>query len=196
MRVAVVNNGASVPEKILSLLGENPSTIFTYSEVSNIRSGDFDLVVLSGSSQFPITYNQEKLQDEIALIQESAIPILGICYGCELIAIAFGGTLKDMGRGGKEQDTVHIDVVKDSPMFQGRGDFLVYDAHRWVIDTIPDTIEVLARSAHGPEIIKHKTRPIYGFQFHPEKMVEETFGDELFSAFTKQEVIDRHHRSN
>ena len=189
MRVAVINNGTSEPQKLLDLLKEASCEVFNYPEAGTIDTSTFDLLVLSGSSQFPIVHHEEKLKEEIALIKKSSIPILGICYGCELIAYSFGGTLKDRGDGSQERNAVRVEVVEDDPIFKGRKDFEVYDAHRWVIDTLPPSIKILARSVHGPEMIRHTSRPIYGFQFHPEKMLDETYGDELFDAFLKQQVI-------
>lgn len=44
----------------------------------------------------------------------------------------------------------------------------VYESHRWGITDLPNELEELARSKDGIEIFRHKTRPVYGFQFHPE----------------------------
>ena len=62
----------------------------------------------------------------------------------------------------------------------GEGIVRVFESHRWVVDKLPETFDVLALSNDGPEIIKHKNLPLYGFQFHPENFVEESEGDELF----------------
>ncbi len=188
MRAAIINNGASSPDKILSLLDGASCEVVGYADIAKLCTDDFDVLVLSGSSQFPVVYNREKLKDEIALIQTSNIPVLGICYGCELIAVAFGGSLRDRGEGSQKRDSVEVEVVADNPLFLGRRQFEVYDAHRWAIDTVPPDLQILARSIHGPEVIRHRSRPIYGFQFHPEKMLEQTFGDELFRSFLKLEV--------
>ena len=188
MRVAVVNNATIEPKRILSLLKEDEVEVFDYSQSKNIFREKFDLLILSGSSQFPIEYNKDKLADEIELIQKSSTPILGICYGCELIAVAFGGTLADRGEGSQLRENVCVKTDIADSLFMGREEFLVYDAHRWSIDVVPESWSVLASSEHGPEVIKHKTRPVYGFQFHPEKMLDETFGDELFNSFLKIEI--------
>ena len=188
MRVAVVNNATIEPKRILSLLKEDEEEVFDYSQSKNIFREKFDLLILSGSSQFPIEYNKDKLADEIELIQKSSTPILGICYGCELIAVAFGGTLADRGEGSQLRENVCVKTEIADSLFIGREEFLVYDAHRWSIDVVPESLSVLASSEHGPEVIKHKTRPVYGFQFHPEKMLDETFGDELFNSFLKIEI--------
>lgn len=187
MKIAVVNNANSYPQNILRLIGQE-AEVFNFDKADEIDVNDFDLLILSGSSQFPIEYNKEKLQGEINLIRRSTIPTLGICYGCELIAVSFGGKLKDRGEGTQELKPIKVEVIERDEVFRGRKDFVVYDAHRWVIDTLPDEFEVLARSLHGPEVIRHKERPLYGFQFHPEKMLDETFGDELFNEFIRLKV--------
>ena len=189
MHIAIVNNAATKPDSLLRLLGKNTSQVFGYAESHLVEPAHFDLLILTGSSQFPIVYNREKLQAEIALIQRSNILTLGICYGCELIAVAFGSTLKDRGAFSQERAPFKIEVTSDNPIFLGHRDFMAYDAHRWTIDTLSSEIEVLARSTHGPEIIRHKNLPIYGFQFHPEKLPDETFGDELFAALVTQNVL-------
>ncbi len=182
MRVALVNNGTAEPQKILDLLKNDSVDIFDFSKSAEIDLDKYDFLILSGSSQFPIVGNKEKLAAEIDLIKRSKILTLGICYGCELMAVAYGAELVDIGEEHKEKTVIDIQVVKDNPIFQGRKMFGAYDAHRWIIKTVPEEFEVLAKSEHGPELIKHRTLPMYGFQFHPEKMTDESFGDELFSA--------------
>jgi len=180
MRVALVNNGASEPKKILELLKTDSVKVFDFSNADSINTKDFDFLVLSGSSQFPVAFYRDKLKAEIELITRSSILTLGICYGCELIAAAFGGELTDKGEQNKEKNILEIEVIEDDPIFKGLKSFAAYDAHRWIIKTVPPQFKVLAKSKHGPEIIKHKELPMYGFQFHPEKMTDQTYGDELF----------------
>ena len=189
----VVENGIPVTVVYLTNNGFSPQevTITSGEEVRFINLTNASMRVGSRSelsSQFPIEYNKDKLADEIELIQKSSTPILGICYGCELIAVAFGGTLADRGEGSQLRENVCVKTDIADSLFMGREEFLVYDAHRWSIDVVPESLSVLASSEHGPEVIKHKTRPVYGFQFHPEKMLDETFGDELFNSFLKIEI--------
>jgi len=58
--------------------------------------------------------------------------------------------------------------------------FKVYEAHRWIVKTLPECLIGLARSKDGFEIVKHKDKKIYGLQFHPEMFVESTCGAEIF----------------
>jgi GMP synthase-like glutamine amidotransferase len=182
MRVLLVNNGTKEPEKLLTLLSGHDVQVVTSDDLRTVTASEYDLVVLSGSSKFPITGNEWLLLPEIDLIKTATTPIIGICYGCELIAHAFGGVLVDHGEESKERDLVRIEVVADDPMFSGRKEFDAYDAHRWVIASLPVELRVLARSTHGPEVIRHTERLIWGFQFHPEKMVDESYGDEIFNT--------------
>jgi anthranilate/para-aminobenzoate synthase component II len=65
----------------------------------------------------------------------------------------------------------------------------VYEAHRWFIAKLSDVLITEAISECGPEIIRHQTLPQVGFQFHTEKFVYSTDGDELFQAWWNKFVI-------
>ena len=62
----------------------------------------------------------------------------------------------------------------------------VYGAHNWKIDKVPENFIVLAESDNCIQIIKHKNREIYGFQFHPEMFIDETCGNEIFENLLKE----------
>lgn len=182
MKIALINNGTAEPEKLLALLSGHDVRVFNSTKAGDVDTSQFEVLILSGSSKFPIMGNEGKLEPEFSLVLNSTIPVIGICYGCELIARAFCGTLVDLGEGNKERDVIDVDVVVDHPMFQGKKSFKAYDAHRWAIESLRPELEILAHSKHGPEVIRHRIRPITGFQFHPEKMVDESFGDEIFNS--------------
>lgn len=191
MKALVIQNGQSVPQQLIALL---PSvTVVTYpltSELYTIDPNQFAVVILAGSSQFPIPYSGDVLAPEIDLILRCKVPLLGICYGCELIAVAHGATLKDVGEASKIKGIYELSATKTA-LFTPPGVHKVYEAHRWVIDTLPGELLVEATSQFGPEIIRHDTLPQTGFQFHPEKFVAASDGDELFQAWWKAYVLSR-----
>lgn len=180
MRIALVNNGTKDPEKLYELLAGHTVDTYPSEQADQVSRIAYDLIVLSGSSRYPIMYHLDDLAAEIELIRSAEGPLIGICYGAELLAVAYGGTLRDSGR--KEKGIYTITSTSDDPIFGGKSAFDVYEAHRWTIDRVPDELEVLASSPTGPEVIRHRTRPHYGFQFHPEKMRDLTYGDELFRS--------------
>lgn len=185
MRILLIDNGTTLLEKLQKLIPGN-EVVQQPQNISNVGLDNFDLIVLSGSRDLTVKYNGEHFEKEIEMIRTAQIPIIGICLGCELIATAFGGTVKrlDVRHSGIRK----INAVLDDQTLglQSGTVHNVYEGHRWIINTIPSDFEVLAISEDGPEIIRHATRPIYGFQFHPENLVDQTTGDELFlNLFSK-----------
>ncbi len=179
MKILLIDNGTTLLNKLRELIpGEEITHTFDNFDTDTT---DFDLVILSGGSKYQLMGNEDKFQKEIDFIKTTKIPIVGICFGYELIAIAFGATLKELSENKKGMYEVQVfDEVL------GKGIVRVYESHRWIVDTLPDIFEVLAVSNDGPEIIKHKEKIIYGLQFHPENFVEETEGDEVFLKLLSQ----------
>jgi anthranilate/para-aminobenzoate synthase component II len=64
-------------------------------------------------------------------------------------------------------------------------DYMVFEAHKYAITTLWKEITWIAKSKYGYEIIKHKTKPIRWFQFHPEADMKHTEGKKIL-----QEVLD------
>lgn len=185
MKVLLIDNGTTLLQKLKALIpGEEivhqPQGILE-EDVAN-----FDLIILSGSKDLTVAYDSKHFKKEIELIQNTQTPLIGICMGCELVAIAFDGTVKRLDE--RHSGIREIVVISDNDNLGLRkGDVhKVYEGHRWIIDTIPNDFEVLAVSKGGPEIIQHNTRQIWGFQFHPENFVDQTAGDEIFlNLFSK-----------
>ena len=182
MRILLIDNETTLLTKLQALI-PGDKVVRRYSSLCEADSDSYDLVILSGGSHFPIEGNEEKLKSEIDLIKNSHRPIIGICFGCELIAYSFGSTLSRLPR--KQKGIVEIEVIADPELFGGRDSFTAYENHRYTVERLPNDLVALARSDHGIEAIKHKTRHIYGLQFHPENFVEQTYGDEIFFNLLK-----------
>lgn len=180
MRIALVNNGTKEPDLLYDLLAGNEIATYASEDALGVLAASHDLIVLSGSSRYPIVYHLDDLSAELEMIRTTRTALIGICYGAELLTVAYGGTLRDTGH--KDKGIYTVSPVIDDPIFGGKSAFDVYEAHRWIIDRLSSDLEVLAASTAGPEVIRHTTRPHYGFQFHPEKMCDQTYGDELFRS--------------
>lgn len=130
------------------------------------------------------------------------IPILGICRGHQLLNVFFGGTLiqnidtADQHVRKGETDQAHETICeKDSFIYEiyGRQDISVNSAHHQAIGKLGTDFTVVQRCKDGTiEAIRHKSLPIYGVQWHPERMClkhrrEDTVdGIELFRYFIKK----------
>ena len=101
------------------------------------------------------------------------IPVLGICLGHQSIAVAYGGKViraNEIYHGKSSQV-----IVKGNDIFEGvarKIDVMRY--HSLVVDrsTFPKELEIIAETVNDHVImaIKHKTKKIYGIQFHPESV--------------------------
>jgi GMP synthase (glutamine-hydrolysing) len=138
---------------------------------SSARKFDlYDGVVLSGS---PDMLSQAKVQSkyrpEMDAIIESTVPVLGICFGHQTMAVAFGS--KVVRDKKPVQRYVETTVLKPEELFDGlpRKMSLVESRHE-IVESLPEGFELLARSTTTPiAAMKHRKRPLFGVQFHPER---------------------------
>jgi len=137
---------------------------------SRVLGSGPDLVILTGSSALlskPRT--RELFQPEMELVQKARFPVLGICYGHQIIGSAFGTPMRDLGQMFRGYEKVSL--VRRHPLFDGLpSDLVVAESHRQELTKVPDDFQHLAQSTMSKvEAIAHKSRPVYGVQFHPER---------------------------
>lgn len=101
-------------------------------------------------------------------IFELGIPILGICYGCQLMAYSLGGKVStcitsEYGKTETEYDT-------SSLLFDGLSDKNIsWMSHTDYIEKAPDGFRIVAHTENCPcAAMENKERKLYGIQFHPE----------------------------
>ena len=142
------------------------SMIISYSVVSKslIDRIKPKAIILSGGPSSVLQENAPSIGDWIL---DLGIPVLGICYGHQLLAKIIGGKVK-VGRGEYGKTLIHI--VERDPLFDGwnNGEY-VWMSHRDYVAELPDNARVLALSENGYiAAFKLKDKLIYGVQFHPE----------------------------
>ena len=176
MKTLLVDNGSTLVEKLIKL---SPGTevVVDYANIPDDLS-PYSIIILSGSSKFPINGNEGLFEKEINMIRNAHIPIVGICFGHELIGHAFGAEIVHLGE--KYKGVFEVTVTQGHKIFGGKEIFKVYENHQYGITAIPPELEILAESTNSVAVVKHIDRPIYGFQFHPENITDQQFGDEVF----------------
>lgn len=140
-------------------------------------------VIFSGGPASIYVEGAPKPRDEVLKhIVENKIPLLGICYGHQLIASIFGGHVARRERA--EYGSSVLRIVKNDPLFYGTPETQrVWMSHRDAVEMLPLDFEVLASTDYSEvAAFKHKTLPIYGVQFHPEVRHTE-YGKTILSNF-------------
>ncbi len=135
----------------------------------------------------PCTPNEAGICLElISKAAENNIPLLGVCLGLQSIGQAFGGKVVRAPtpvHGKTDQITHHnMGIFKGIP-----SPFTATRYHSLVVDraSLPATLEVTAENAEGLIMgLQHKTKKIYGVQFHPESIASE-HGHDMLKNFLK-----------
>jgi GMP synthase (glutamine-hydrolysing) len=132
-----------------------------------------DGVIISGSSRDawdddPIILN---LLGVVQRAVSNGQPILGVCFGHQLLGRALGGDVR-RNPAGWEVGSTTVELTAAglaSPLFVGFGkEFAVIQSHRDAVLTLPAVAKVLAKNAHTPIQAYSVEDRVFGVQFHPE----------------------------
>jgi len=98
----------------------------------------------------------------------TGVPVLGICYGAQLLARQLGGEVSNTGQG--EYGKTQLDVIRAGVLFADQPvQQQVWMSHFDSIARAPDGFDVTARTASVPvAALEDRSRGFYGVQFHPE----------------------------
>jgi GMP synthase (glutamine-hydrolysing) len=122
-------------------------------------------IILSGGPSS--VYDDDGPSADPALLDIA--PVLGICYGMQLIAHLEGGKVSP---GPREYGRAELEILAADGLFDGfdeRERVTVWMSHGDHVETPPSGYEVTARSSTVQIAgMRHRTRPVFGVQFHPE----------------------------
>lgn len=186
MQLLIIDNGTERLAGLQTLLGAkgaNQVTTVTAQQFGDELAGTdldgYDAVVIAGDLDAKV-WNEPYFLHEIELINTTTKPVLGIGDGFELLCYAVGCQLhEDFERAVGADRLTPTDA--GAKLFQGTDPIRVDDVSRWAIDELPKVLQVLARSDLGIEAVKHKTRPLYGFQLFAENFAYPSDGAMVYS---------------
>ena len=100
-------------------------------------------------------------------IFDLGIPVLGICYGMQLVCQAMGGQV--LGANHREYGRATLDVTEATGLFSGYPtESTVWMSHGDQVTTAGGFVSIASTSTCPLAAIRHESKPIYGLQFHPE----------------------------
>ncbi len=101
-------------------------------------------------------------------VYSAGVPVLGICYGMQLLAHQLGGKVAPGITREYGHAVIHKDG-QDNPLLQGLDtDIPVWMSHGDRLDELPPGFRALAYSDHSPIAVMGNSEGMYGIQFHPE----------------------------
>lgn len=170
-RILILDFGSQVTQLIARRVREAG----VYSEIRPFTTGMDEIrafapsgVILSGG---PASVHDSASPTVDKGVFALGVPVLGICYGEQLICQLLGGevtpgTTREFGRA-------QLQVVADSALFKGvwvsGNNYTVWMSHGDKVNQLPPGFRAIARSEGAPfAAIADETRRIYGVQFHPE----------------------------
>ena len=143
-------------------------SIYPYNKITNKLIGKLNpsAIILSGGPKSVLDKNSPKLASNILNLQK---PILGICYGMQLLTKTLGGKVKRSTK--REYGHTLINIKKKSLIFKGikKNKIKVWMSHGDNIQKIPNSFSISSVSDNNIiSSIENKKNKIYCLQFHPE----------------------------
>jgi GMP synthase (glutamine-hydrolysing) len=160
---------------------------FSYSDFEKLSAnGKIEKIILSGGPSSVTTGNNGVSEEIVKQVGNGKlnVPLLGICFGHQLLAYTLGGKV-EKGKSA-EYGIAKIAVDDEDEILKGvPKEFNAWVSHFDEVKKMPDEFVSLAHSETcGVEAMRHKTRKIFGLQFHPEVWHTE-HGERIMENFLK-----------
>ncbi|MCI6988559.1 MAG: glutamine-hydrolyzing GMP synthase [Campylobacter sp.] len=182
--IVIVNFGSQVTQLIARRLREQG----VYAEIlpfeakfEEIKSKSPKGIILSGGPASVYAKDAYFCDERIF---EMGIPVLGICYGMQLIAKHFGASVVPANH--KEYGKANLSFKVAHPLFEDTPDGqVVWMSHSDRVESLPDGFSQIATSENSPYCAYgDDKRKIYALQFHPE-VAHSEFGEKILKNFAK-----------
>jgi GMP synthase (glutamine-hydrolysing) len=148
-------------------------------DINEIKKIDPIGIILSGGPMSVYDENSPDLDNNILTLNK---PVLGICYGLQILCKNLGGKVESAKD--REYGKAELVIEGDSPLFWNvENDSTVWMSHGDYLTDLPQGFEIIGTSNHSPICaIENTQQKIYGVQFHPEVFHTEE-GNKIISNF-------------
>ena len=194
MRTLLVDNYDSYTYNLFQLIaqvqGDEPVVVRNDAPAADIDLSGFDNIVISPGPGDP--RNGRDFGISARILAETTVPVLGVCLGHQGIAAAEGADLGP-APAPRHGHLARIRHTGDSLFRAIPQHFTAVRYHSLAVrEPLPPSLEALAWAEDGVLMaVRHRERPLWGVQFHPESILTE-FGDRLLANF--RDLTRRHRR--
>ena len=180
--ILVIDFGGQYNQLIARRVRENNvyCEILSYTtDINEIKAKNPKGIIFTGGPNSAYLENSPSISKEIF---EIGVPILGICYGHQIMSHVLGGVVRKGDSSEKEYGKTAI-TYHESKLFEGITTNTVWMSHTDLVDTVAPGFEIIAHTSDCPvAAIENKEKNLYGVQFHPE--VEHCLeGDKILKNF-------------
>ncbi len=180
-KILVIDFGSQYTQLIARRLRELNiySEVRPWDEVANLE--DVKGFVLSGGPESSNIDGNPKIDKSIF---DSKKPILGVCYGMQVLAHQEGGEIANEGK--KEFGHAEIELKNNSLIFNGIDEKVnVWMSHGDKVKSLPEGYEIIASSNNSPiAAFQNHSKNHFGLQFHPE-VTHTKFGTKIIENFVE-----------
>lgn len=179
--ITIINFGSTKTPQILAVVRELgfEAEEKSWKEFSAIDYGKQDKIIFSGSPTFLTEVDNSPYIDRYSCIKEGKVPVLGICFGHQVMGILHGAKIF---RGEPIRTDVTINVVKEDQLFAGLSpSTIMRQDHTEGISLPASFIHLAYSNDYAIEAMRHPYLPLWGTQFHPEVSGEN--GKKLINNF-------------
>lgn len=181
--ILVIDCGSSKVPSIVECIDE-------FMDVESVKLDEFSTetrskykgIVISGAPILLTEIDATKYMEHFSWINSIETPVLGICFGHQIIGLNFGAKISKQK---EDRDWNEIEILEEEePLFDKfPKEFEMMEDHCEAISIPPHFIHLAVSDSCVNEAMKHQTKSIFGVQFHPE--VSGNMGRLLFENFIK-----------
>jgi len=171
------------PPKIETLLNAikkfSDCTVIQFGDLdANYQVGkDIDAVILSGSKARIVNpSHRDMFKETVNLIKHLGLPIFGVCYGHQLLCWSLGAAVAYFAEPIKDRFE-KVRIIEVDEIFVGFEKYQTIPLAQWHYDYVlkeslnqADLVLLADSPSCEVEAVKHKHKPFYGVQFHPERI--------------------------
>jgi GMP synthase (glutamine-hydrolysing) len=174
LKTLLINNFSPYIFNIVKLLNDIDNNWACF-DCESLSTMDYDYLILLKEYDNVILSGRQQNSRLINIINSCIVraclvldkPLLGICYGGQILALTLGCTLKKMK---KIRDLVEISLLKPTYLLPNYKTVEMFESHSYCVSKLSKSFTLLGSSNNCEnELFCLNDKPLYGTQFHPEK---------------------------
>jgi GMP synthase (glutamine-hydrolysing) len=133
--------------------------------IPDVKENKLKGIILSGGPSSVYSPDAPLIPEQILNLD---IPVLGICYGLQLIMNLSGGKVTPADE--REYGKANLSIIKNTVLLEGLSeDSTVWMSHGDKVTKLASHYQTIAKTNNSPNaVVQHESKPIFGLQFHPE----------------------------